>query len=91
MALQRVELQVIGSVQGVFFRMGVKEVADWLRVTGWVRNEPDGSVKIIAEGEEGDLQKLIVWCRKGTDGARVDDMSAIWQEARGEFNNFEIQ
>jgi len=77
-------------VQGVFFREGVRAEAERLGLTGWVRNKEDGSVKVAAEGEEEELQKLIAWCRKGTTGANVTDVLAEWQEARGEFKDFRI-
>lgn len=89
--IKRIEIVAIGQVQGVFFRQGVKEVADELGITGWANNEEDGSVKIVAEGEEEGLQKLVEWCRKGTEWARVEKVEVEWGEAKGEFKNFEIQ
>ena len=46
-----VKIKVFGKVQGVFYRATTKSVADDLRLTGWVRNEADGSVSIIAQGD----------------------------------------
>jgi acylphosphatase len=62
---------VSGSVQGVFFRASTKEKADSLNIAGLVRNEPDGSVYIEAEGEEDLLQEFTRWCRKGPARAHV--------------------
>lgn len=84
-------MTITGLIQGVFFRQGVKEQADALGLTGWVRNEPDGSVEIVAEGGEENLQKLSEWCRKGTEWSRVDRIEIEWLEARGEFEGFEIK
>ena len=87
---KRVELKIIGRVQGVFFRSEVRRVAHNLGLTGRVNNENDGSVKIVAEGEEPALQKLIDWCKKGTKRSQVERVDAEWQEATGEFADFEI-
>lgn len=90
MDAKRVEIRVSGQVQGVFLRQSVKEEAGRLGLGGWVRNEDDGSVKIVAEGEEGQLQKLAEWCRKGTEWAKVENVEVEWGEARGEFNGFRV-
>ena len=49
-----VRIRVYGKVQGVFYRATTKTVADDLGLTGWVKNEADGSVTIIAEGSKVD-------------------------------------
>ncbi|MFY9461631.1 MAG: acylphosphatase [Candidatus Sungiibacteriota bacterium] len=87
---KRVEIAVKGRVQGVFFREEVKKAARELGLAGWVRNEADDSVKIIAEGKEEKLQKLIAWCRQGSKWSRVEKLEAKWDEYRGEFTQFEI-
>lgn len=81
---------VQGRVQGVFFRQRTKEEADKLGLFGWVRNESDGSVKIIAEGEEEKIKELIKWLRVGPKFARVDEVKVNWQEVQNEFSQFEI-
>lgn len=89
--MKRVEIKVIGQVQGVFFRQGVKAEADRLGITGWVQNEPDGSVRIVAEGEEEKLQKLVDWARVGTEWAKVEKVDVKWEEAAGEFKDFRVK
>lgn len=89
--MKRIEVKVYGGVQGVFFRQGVKDMAEELGLTGWVSNELDGSVKIVAEGEEENLQKLVDWCKKGTNWSKVEDIKFEWQEASGEFSSFAIR
>lgn len=84
-------MKIYGLIQGVAFRHGVEDLACTLGLTGWVRNKPDGSVKIVAEGEEEKLQKLMEWCRKGTELSRIDEVQVEWGEARGEFEGFEIK
>lgn len=90
MATKRAEIIIIGTVQGVFFRQGVKSEAERLELTGWVRNEEDGSVRIVAEGEEENLQKLIEWCKKGTELAKVEEVKTEWGIADHKFSGFEI-
>lgn len=89
--MKRIEVRIYGQVQGVFFRQGVKEMAEELGLTGWVRNEADGSVKIVVEGKEENWQKLIEWCKKGTSWAKVEEVKVERQEASGEFSSFVIR
>lgn len=83
-------IKVYGNVQGVFFRTHTKEKADSLGITGWVKNESDGSVTVCAEGKEEDLQKLIEWCKKGTTISRIDHMETKRSEASGQYKDFDI-
>ena len=69
-------IKISGLVQGVFFRASTKAMADSMRISGIVRNEPDGSVYVEAEGEEGDLRKFIEWCRHGPPRAIVQQSDA---------------
>jgi acylphosphatase len=89
--IMRVDIKVFGRVQGVFFRDRTNKKAKELNLTGWVENEPDGSVKIIAEGEKENLEKLIEWTRKGPLLARVDKVEVKWEEGKGEFEKFETR
>lgn len=65
-------IRVTGKVQGVFFRKYTKEQADKLGLKGIVRNEPDGSVYIEAEGTKEQLDDMVEWCYKGSPSSRVD-------------------
>ena len=65
-------IKVAGRVQGVFFRASTKTCADQHNIFGFVRNEPDGTVYIEAEGEERDLEKFIDWCSHGPEAAIVE-------------------
>ena len=86
----RVHIIVSGSVQGVFFRAKTKEAADGLKVSGWVKNNMDGTVEIIAEGDKDSVDRLTQWCRLGPQGAVVKDLKLTGEEYRGEFNSFNI-
>jgi acylphosphatase len=88
--LKRVRLLVTGKVQGVAFRAHTRETARALGLTGWVRNLPDGSVEILAEGPEKPLEDFIAWCRKGPRSARVAAVTVEWSAPTGEHPSFEI-
>lgn len=87
----RIHIVVSGIVQGVFFRSNTKSTADRLGVLGWVRNKHDGTVEIMAEGEKGDMERFIQWCRQGPPGSAVKDVKMDQDEYRGEFQSFDIQ
>lgn len=67
-----VDIRVTGRVQGVSFRFHTEQEAERLGLTGWVRNEPDGSVALHAEGEADAVQALVDWCHRGPSYARVE-------------------
>ena len=64
-----------GRVQGVSFRWYTQERARRLGVSGWVRNEPDGSVLVHAEGDDEAVDALVEWCRRGPSTAKVGDVA----------------
>lgn len=90
MAKIRRHLYLAGKVQGVFFRVSLKEKAEESGVQGWVRNIPNGEVEVVLEGEKGAVQKLVQWCRKGPPAARVGKVKFIAEEYEGKFNKFEV-
>ena len=65
-------IAVRGRVQGVFFRDWTIATARDGGVAGWVRNRPDGSVEIVAEGEAAVLDRFVEACRRGPPTARVE-------------------
>lgn len=90
-AQARLEVQVSGRVQGVGFRQFVRWHARQLGLTGWVRNEPDGSVYLVAEGPRERLEQLLRAVQQGPPAARVDNVQAHWLPAQGAFEAFEIR
>jgi len=88
--MRRVHLIVHGRVQGVFFRRNTKKIADKLNLKGWVRNNPDNSVEIIAEGSDEAVNKLLNWCRKGPIGAKVEKVALNKEKYKNEFKDFSI-
>lgn len=81
---------VRGRVQGVCFRMCARDEAARLGLTGWVRNRPEGSVELTAEGDAGDLARLVDWCRQGPPMACVTGLAVDDMEPTGEFAAFRI-
>lgn len=62
-----------------------------LRLRGYVENLDDGSVGIVAEGEESAIELLIAWCRVGPPSARVIRIDVTRGPASGEFTDFEVR
>jgi len=81
---RRMELRIRGRVQGVGFRWSVRERAQRLGLAGWVRNEADGSVTVVAEGQHGSLEALRRWCDDGPPMARVEMVQVQWLAPRGD-------
>ncbi|MEA3363013.1 MAG: acylphosphatase [Thermodesulfobacteriota bacterium] len=86
----RAEVRVTGRVQGVWFRQSTKNTADQYGIMGWCRNDPDGSVAAVFEGEETAVKAVVGWCERGSDMARVDNLQVEWQTSTGEFDRFQI-
>ncbi len=74
---------VRGRVQGVFFRDGTRRLAADTGVTGWVGNEPDGSVRAVLEGEQPHVEQLIAWMHEGPREAVVEDVEVTETELSG--------
>lgn len=79
----RYRLIVRGRVQGVFFRDSCRQEAALFGVAGSVRNLPDGSVEVIAEGLPQSVESLAGWCRQGPERAEVTDVELIRESPRG--------
>jgi acylphosphatase len=88
--MKHIAIRVSGKVQGVFFRANTKTQADNFGIKGFVRNEPDGSVYIEAEGNEKSLDEFVRWCNKGPSFAKVDSCEVDEGELK-DFSDFVIQ
>ena len=82
---------VSGAVQGVGYRHFALSTALKLGISGWVRNLPDGSVQVVAEGPREALEVWLNDLRKGPYSGRVDDVRFSWFPSRGEFDRFEVR
>ena len=80
----RARLVIRGRVQGVWYRGSMHEEARRLGASGWVRNDPDGSVSAEVEGSRDVVDAVIAWAHHGPTGARVTEVTVEWLAPRGE-------
>ena len=79
----RKRVVVHGFVQGVFFRDSVRRHALGAGVGGWVRNNRDGTVEAVFEGDAEAVERLVTLCHEGPRGARVDRVDVAEEEPEG--------
>jgi acylphosphatase len=87
----RLEATVRGVVQGVGFRWFVLREAERRGLKGWVANEHDGSVRVVAEGAAEAIAGLRAAIEAGPPGAIVDAVSAVEMPATGSFGGFSVR
>jgi acylphosphatase len=78
-----VRVTVSGRVQGVWFRHSCADVAIEAGVHGWVRNNPDGTVEALLEGEPDAVERVVAWMRIGPRRAFVEDVLVAEEEPTG--------
>jgi acylphosphatase len=81
--MTRRRVVVHGFVQGVYFRDTVRRQAVAKGVAGWVRNNREGTVEAVFEGEPDAVEQLITLCRDGPRGARVDRVDVVEETPEG--------
>jgi acylphosphatase len=74
---------VRGRVQGVFFRDTIRLAAHEARVSGWVRNRPDGAVEAVFEGDAGAVEEMVALSRQGPPQADVREVECFDEEVEG--------
>jgi acylphosphatase len=79
-----VHVTISGDVQGVGFRYATIDRARSRDVAGWVRNNHDGTVEAVFEGQPEAVEALVAWCRRGPAGARVDDVRVELEAPSGQ-------
>ena len=79
-----------GTVQGVGFRYTTRSVAAGYAVAGWVRNEPDGSVRCVVEGEADELKRFLAAIHQAMQG-NIRDARVVESPATAEFTEFHIR
>ena len=89
--MRRLEATARGRVQGVGFRWFVTRHAARLGLAGWVANQPDGSVRVVAEGADGALAQLLTLLREGPAGASVEQLDEQWLVATGTLRGFGVR
>lgn len=86
--MKHLEMKISGMVQGVWFRASARDKAVELGLTGFARNETDGSVFIEAEGPAETLQDFLKWAQNGPERARVDHVEYLFDDELKHFTNF---
>lgn len=74
---------VRGRVQGVWFRETTRRMAEARDVSGWVSNNPDGTVEAVFEGEPDAVEEMLGFCRTGPERATVSDVDVREEEPEG--------
>ena len=87
----RLVASVRGFVQGVGFRWFVEREAAELRLDGWVANQADGSVEVVAEGPQETVAQLVLALWEGPAGASVSDVAVRYEPGRGNIVGFSIR
>lgn len=85
------KIKVLGKVQGVFFRKSTQDKAKELGLKGWVRNESDGSVMTIIQGEEDQLKLMEDWLKVGPSRSQVSELMVLEEGYNLKFESFEIK
>lgn len=86
--MKEIEAIVSGRVQGVNFRNFVKQKASNLWISGYVENIPDFKVRVVAQGKEEDLEKLIEHLHKGPFNAKVSFVDVSWKDPESKYSGF---
>jgi len=89
--LERLHAIVRGHVQGVYFRSSTHENGARLGLRGWVRNRPDGTVEVEAEGLRVALDDLVKFLHRGPPGARVSAVEIKWLPHTGLLSEFDVR
>ena len=89
--LVRLHATIHGRVQGVGFRYFVLECAQRIGVVGWTRNRFNGTVEVLAEGAQAQLDNLIKDLQRGSRSSNVTQVKTDFLPATGEFTQFTIR
>lgn len=79
--MKHYNINISGRVQGIGYRNSVKHQARYLGIKGFVKNQPEGSVYIEAEGNSIALAEFVKWCKNGHPVASVEEISITEGEA----------
>ncbi len=88
--MKRVRAKIYGIVQHVGFRRFVRKHAQEMGLTGWIKNNLDGTVEAIFEGEDTMISDILEKCNKGPMLAMVDKVEIIEEDSKKEFDEFLI-
>lgn len=82
---------VQGNVQGVGYRFYVVEQARIYNIKGYTQNLPDGTVKVVAEGDQGMIEDFIKQLKIGPVSAHVSAVDVQWNDIESGFTDFDIR
>ena len=82
---------VVGQVQGVGFRYFVVQKAHGLDLHGFVRNDQNGDVEVVAQGTRASLEQLLVVLQQGPLAAEVQAIHTTWRETTEHISGFHIR
>lgn len=85
------EINITGDVQGVSYRYFARTVAENLLLAGWAQNEDDGSVTVMVQGREQNVQEMIDWCKTGSPMSTVEKVEAKEVATVTDLKGFEIK
>lgn len=86
-----IQCQVSGRVQNVSYRAYVQDAATTLGVVGWVRNEANGVVQVVAQSDRDTLKDFIEYLHEGSLHAAVESVAVDWGTPREVYIDFSIQ
>ncbi|MGP1909596.1 acylphosphatase [Metabacillus sp. JX24] len=88
--MKTIHLIVHGHIQGVGFRYFAQTTAQSKKVTGWVKNQEDGTVEAVAQGTENQLQSFVHTLRSGNRYARVEEIKVSEADQDQTYAGFKI-
>ncbi len=86
--MKEIKLKITGKVQGVFYRDTIKKRALELGLVGFAKNEADGSVTVVAQGERPALEELVKTAQIGSRSSQVDGVHPEWREPKAKLEGF---
>ena len=86
--MKQAHIYFSGEVQGVFFRQTAKEIADSLKISGYIKNLPDGRVELMAQSDEENINKLLDTLQ---NQFKIDNTDINWSNSSQQFTSFDIR
>lgn len=88
--MRRVRVVISGDVHNVGFRSWVKHKAEKFDLRGWVKNNTDGTVEAVFEGDEHKIAEVLEDCKRGPPGSYVENVEVLEEKFCNEFEEFSI-
>ncbi len=89
--MKTIHVIVEGRVQGVCFRDYTQRQALYLNLTGWVRNQRDGTVEAVFHGADSDARSMLEWLRQGSPGSKVTNIRSQDVTSEEDYTTFEVR